>query len=126
MSAAKKETTQNKPSFEDALNDLEQIVADLESGSLGLEESLKRFESGTKLLRECYAILETAERKIELLTGLTEEGEVETEPFDATGTLEKQNSQSAASKPSSRGRKRKSPETTSESVEADSESGSLF
>jgi exodeoxyribonuclease VII small subunit len=56
--------------FESQLARLEQIVADLETGDLGLEEALGRFEAGVGLLRQCQATLTAAERQIELLTGI--------------------------------------------------------
>jgi exodeoxyribonuclease VII small subunit len=53
--------------FEAALERLETIVAELESGELGLEQSLKLFEEGVKLARICNVRLEEAERKVEIL-----------------------------------------------------------
>ena len=50
------------PSFEESLSELEQIVGDLEDGSLGLEESLTRFEKAIGLMKNCYRVLETAAR----------------------------------------------------------------
>jgi exodeoxyribonuclease VII small subunit len=54
----------------------------LEEGHLGLAESLARYEQGVKHLKHCYQILEAAERKIELLTGVAENGSALTAPFD--------------------------------------------
>ncbi|MFQ5731597.1 MAG: exodeoxyribonuclease VII small subunit [Planctomycetaceae bacterium] len=76
--------------FEQTLAGLEEIVARLESGELGLEESLRDFEQGVELLRGGYALLERAEQRIELLTGFDERGQPKTEPFDARATLEKE------------------------------------
>ena len=53
--------------FESSLAELEKIVAQLESGDLPLEESLKLFEVGVKLSRECRERLGDAERRIEVL-----------------------------------------------------------
>jgi len=53
--------------FENSLGDLEKIVRNLEQGDLSLEESLKLFEKGVKLSRECQARLDQAERRIEVL-----------------------------------------------------------
>lgn len=69
------------PSFEAALASLEAIVHDLEDGELGLAEALSRYEQGIKHLRHCYDLLEQAERKIELLTGIDADGRAETVPF---------------------------------------------
>lgn len=53
--------------FEASLKELERIVRRLEEGELPLEESLKLFESGVKLSRECQERLNQAERRIEVL-----------------------------------------------------------
>ena len=53
--------------FESALGELESIVQQLEQGDLDLEESLKLFEKGVKLSRECRERLAKAERRIEIL-----------------------------------------------------------
>jgi exodeoxyribonuclease VII small subunit len=55
------------PSFEVALQKLEQIVQRLEKGELSLEESLALYEEGIRLSRLCHGKLEEAESKIELL-----------------------------------------------------------
>ena len=55
--------------LEEALEDLEQIVARLEDGKFSLEESLVLFERGIRLVRLCSARLESAEQRIESLTG---------------------------------------------------------
>lgn len=53
--------------FEASLAELEKIVEQLENGDLPLEESLKLFENGVKLSRECRERLSDAERRIEVL-----------------------------------------------------------
>lgn len=53
--------------FESSLGELEKIVRQLEDGDLSLEESLKLFENGVKLSRECQEQLTQAERRIEVL-----------------------------------------------------------
>jgi len=59
-------TTKNK-TFETSLMELEKIVRELEQGDLSLEDSLKLFEDGVKLSRECQERLNQAERRIEVL-----------------------------------------------------------
>ena len=54
--------------FEKKLNALEKIVNDMEKGSLSLEDSLKFFEDGIKITRECQQALKDAELKVETLT----------------------------------------------------------
>ncbi len=56
-----------KMSFEQSLERLEQIVKEMESGSLSLEKMITRFEEGQKLLKQCSGKLEEVERKIEAL-----------------------------------------------------------
>lgn len=53
--------------FEASLKELEHIVTKLEDGDLDLEESLKLFEDGVRLSRECRERLTNAERRIEVL-----------------------------------------------------------
>jgi exodeoxyribonuclease VII small subunit len=55
------------PSFEQALQQLEQIVQKLEKGELPLEDSLKLYEDGIRLSRLCHGKLEEAEGRIEVL-----------------------------------------------------------
>ena len=54
-------------SFEESLKELEHIVNQLEEGDLALEDSLKLFENGVRLSRECRERLTAAERRIEVL-----------------------------------------------------------
>jgi exodeoxyribonuclease VII small subunit len=55
------------PDFEQALEQLEELVEAMESGDLSLEESLKSFEQGIKLTRDCQTALSQAEQKVQLL-----------------------------------------------------------
>ena len=67
-------------SFEEALERLEEIVARLESGTIGLEESLDLFEEGVALARHCQEKLQKAQGRLEILTQ-DEKGEPKTVPF---------------------------------------------
>ncbi len=68
--------------FEHSLAELETVVHDLEEGQLGLAEALARYEQGVKHLKHCYQLLEAAERKIDLLTGVAGDGTPSTTPFE--------------------------------------------
>jgi len=70
--------------FEAALARLETMVARLESGELTLAESLRTFEEGVSLSRQCAERLDQAEARIELLIR-TADGELTTEPFVRVG-----------------------------------------
>jgi len=59
--------TDTKITFEKALETLEQIVSRIESGDVSLEESIEKYAEGTKLIETCRAILDGAEKKIQLL-----------------------------------------------------------
>ena len=59
--------------FEKALENLEEIVSSMENGELTLEDSLKAFEKGIKLTRECQGALRDAEQKVRVL--LNENGD---------------------------------------------------
>lgn len=72
------------PSFEDALGELEQIVHRLEGDDIGLNDALASYEQGVKLLRHCYQLLEGAERKIELLSGVDADGNPVSVPLEDT------------------------------------------
>lgn len=65
--------------FEDALEKLEQIVRRMEAGEMSLDESLKAFEEGIRLVRLCNTRLDDAERRVELL--LREGDLLTTKPF---------------------------------------------
>ncbi|MFH1489639.1 MAG: exodeoxyribonuclease VII small subunit [Pseudomonadota bacterium] len=73
--------------FEDMLERLEGIVASLESGDLPLEESLKIFEEGMKLVNVCSKKLEEAEQKVTLLVKESS-GEYAEQPFEIEEKIE--------------------------------------
>jgi exodeoxyribonuclease VII small subunit len=67
--------------FEAAMARLEEIVQELETGDLPLEQSLKLFEEGIKLSRLCTKRLDDAERKVEILLK-DKNGAMVAQPFD--------------------------------------------
>jgi len=69
---------QSEFKFEEALQELERLVSSMEEGELSLEDSMKAFEKGIKLTRECQTALQKAEQKVQIL--LNESGE--TQAFD--------------------------------------------
>lgn len=58
---------QDPVDFEQALEELEGLVEELEGGELSLEDSLARFERGVQLTRSCQRALKDAERKVQVL-----------------------------------------------------------
>ncbi len=67
--------------FEKKLSRLEEIVSKMEKGDLALEESLKLFEEGVKLSRECHGQLAQAEAQVKKLVGFDANGKALTETF---------------------------------------------
>jgi exodeoxyribonuclease VII small subunit len=67
-------------SFEAALDQLEKIVKELETGDLALERSIELFEKGTELSESCRKQLSAAESRVEIL--LKRQGKVEAQPFE--------------------------------------------
>lgn len=65
--------------FEKALSELEVLVSTMEKGDMSLEESLKAFETGIKLTRDCQAKLSEAEQKVEML--IEQQGELQLTDF---------------------------------------------
>jgi len=79
---------EKKMTFEQAMDNLEQIVAGIEGGETSLEESIEKYAEGTELIKQCRAILDAAEKKIRLLArdeagGLKVAGELEDDSADA-------------------------------------------
>ena len=70
---------EKEPSFEEALKKLEDIVSNLETGQLPLDESLKKFEEGIKLSRMCNKKLVETQQKVEKL--VEKNGNIMTEPM---------------------------------------------
>jgi exodeoxyribonuclease VII small subunit len=64
-----------KLTFEKAMEQLEKIVAAMETEALSLEQSVKKFEEGMKLSQYCSQKLEETEKKISLLMGIKDEDE---------------------------------------------------
>ena len=74
-SKAKKKTARKSavPDFESALKELETLVERMEDGETSLEDSLKDFERGIELTRQCQQALKAAEQKVQQLIGEGEE-----------------------------------------------------
>lgn len=75
---------QENASFEANMQRLEQIVRAMERGDIALEESLKLFQEGTQLVRDCGKLLDEAELQVKIITSGPEEAPRE-EPFANDG-----------------------------------------
>jgi len=65
--------------FEYALNELETMIGKMETGQLSLEDSLKNFEEGVSLARQCQQALKEAELKVQIL--VEQNGQLQAAPF---------------------------------------------
>ncbi len=69
-----------KKTFEEAMEQLENIVKELESGRLPLEKAIKKFEQGMKYSSVCHDILDETETKISVILK-NNNGNIKEEPF---------------------------------------------
>jgi exodeoxyribonuclease VII small subunit len=65
--------------FEVAMENLEEIVEEMETGDLSLEAAMKKFEQGVKLTGDCHKALQKAEQKVKIL--LEKQGEYNLQDF---------------------------------------------
>ena len=70
----------SKFDFNKGLSELEEIIGKMESGDLSLEDSLRYFEKGIKLHRQCHSALSSAEQRISVLS--EEDNYTEDKPLD--------------------------------------------
>ena len=82
MAEKKSEKNQN---FEKALERLETLVSEMQSGALSLEKMMACFEEGTELVKFCSQKLNEVEKKIEILA--KKGGEIVSEPFEPSDKL---------------------------------------
>ena len=99
----------DEPSFEDAMQRLDEIVAGMEDGQLSLEEMISSYEDGVRLLKLCRQRIDGARRRVDLISADLEGGKASLTPFDD----EADNDESAedTEKPRSAARRRKPAET---------------
>ena len=64
----KRTTRKTAPNFEQALSELEKLVASIEEDQLPLEKLVEHYEKGSQLLSRCESILESARQRLELIT----------------------------------------------------------
>ena len=68
-------------SFEEALKELEEILAVIEAGEIGLEQNLEKYERGMFLIQHCRSVLASAEKQVEMLAKGSE-GNLESTPLE--------------------------------------------
>jgi exodeoxyribonuclease VII small subunit len=85
-------------SFEAAVDQLGRIVSELEQGEPELAVALSKYEQAVRLLAHCHSLVDRAERTVALLTGVDDQGQPLTSPFDASSTTERDSSSHPARK----------------------------
>ncbi len=73
--------TDKLPDFEKALEELESLVEQMESGELSLDQSLSHFKRGVELTRHCQSVLDEAQQVVQKLMNTDEESSAV--PFDS-------------------------------------------
>lgn len=100
------DATGEKLDFESTLGEIETVVRKLESGELSLDDSLRQYESAVKKMRQCYELLEIAERRVSVLAGFDADGNPVTEPLVDAGDGHGNDAESLIEKQKTRGRRR--------------------
>lgn len=75
-----------KPTFEDAMQRLDAIVEAMETGEIGIEESITKYEEAMKLAAHCRKVLEDAELRIQKIQ--IESGGVKSAPLDGVESID--------------------------------------
>jgi exodeoxyribonuclease VII small subunit len=97
--SSKPKPSDGKPNFENAMDRLESIVEQMESGKLPLEELIVRYEEGMGLVKICHERLASAEQKIDIIARnsagkpFVKEFEPTEEIASATETVDKKEKQ---------------------------------
>jgi exodeoxyribonuclease VII small subunit len=75
-------TDEDSVDFETSLEKAEEILTRLESGELGLTESLEQYETGIRQLKRCHSLLDGAEQRVSMLSGFDADGNPISESLD--------------------------------------------
>ncbi len=74
-----------KPTFEEALKELETLADQIERGEVGLEESINKYEQGMKLVAHCRSVLSRAEQRIQEIQPPANDDQPPPPPAQPTG-----------------------------------------
>jgi len=83
MAKTEKNNKSGGLSFEQAIDQLNQIVSRIEQGQIPLQESLEQYEKGMKLIQHCRKILQDAEKRIERVSAQNESACADSEKEDS-------------------------------------------
>lgn len=102
---SKASSSNDQPSFEDAMRRLDEIVVGMEEGQPTLEEMISSYEEGVLLLKLCRQRLEGARRRVEIISGDLENGKATLQPFEEAGEGAETPDHAEKNRPSTRRRK---------------------
>jgi exodeoxyribonuclease VII small subunit len=75
-----KKKESNLENYEVSIKQVEEIVTKLRDGKLSLDESLKQYEAGVKMVKDCMQTIESMEKRVTLI--VEKEGTVQEKPFE--------------------------------------------
>ena len=111
MSDARKK--EDEVSFEQAMERLDEIVSSMEGERMSLEDMVRSYEEGVSLLRVCRGRIDTAKRRVEMITAELEGGKATLTPFDpAAATADPTTANADDSESKSKGRRSKTESKT--------------
>ena len=100
MSDARKK--EEEVSFESAMERLDEIVSSMEGERMSLEDMVRSYEEGVRLLRVCRGRIDTAKRRVEMITADLEGGKASLAPFDPSAEPSTANTDDPESKAKAR------------------------
>ena len=119
-STKSQELSENDPlNFEESLSEVESIVSQLESGSLGLSESLEQYETGIRQLKRCHELLDAAEQRVSVLAGFDVDGNPIVSPLS-----DEDSGRGTSRKANTRGKAKSKKQPTTEQTNIDNSDGS--
>lgn len=94
-------------SFEEAMERLEEIVSSMEGERMSLEDMVRNYEEGVKLLRVCRQRIDIAKQRVEMITADLEGGKASLAPFESENATEPAAPAADQDESKARGRRRK-------------------
>ncbi|MBX7208940.1 MAG: exodeoxyribonuclease VII small subunit [Verrucomicrobiaceae bacterium] len=99
---------EDEPSFEQAMERLDEIVASMEGERMSLEDMVRSYEDGVRLLRVCRGRIDSAKRRVEMITTDLDGGKAVLTPFESTAAAETPAAAAAADEGESKSKARRS------------------
>lgn len=124
MSDARKK--EDEPSFEAAMERLDEIVASMEGERMSLEDMVRSYEEGVRLLRTCRGRIDTAKRRVEMITADLEGTKATLAPFDPASTSAAEQGAGAADDTDAKSRNRRASTSSGSKTDTKTDDIRLF